>query len=218
MQKSPFLPVSAHSECDGMMRPGVRCRQTPLPPEPPIRRFFYVSASQPSGFFLSSPDLDASQRLAQPHRGMGGQKGLISGWATIPKPARALTAIEVKRLAVPGLHPVGTVAGLRLSVKDTGATSWVLRAVAPAGAPPAPEHHHATALGGNTCGGCAGCDQPREAKCGNGLELSDQHNGPWTVHQHRRQASATHSPRSSAHGRQHRLLLLHPLHLRLFRR
>ncbi|MBK7059171.1 MAG: integrase arm-type DNA-binding domain-containing protein [Rubrivivax sp.] len=45
----------------------------------------------------------------------------------MPKLAEALTALEVKRLTEPGLHAVGTVAGLRLLVKPTGARSWVLR-------------------------------------------------------------------------------------------
>jgi integrase len=43
------------------------------------------------------------------------------------KIAKALGALEVKRLAEPGQHPVGTVPGLRLFVKPTGAKSWVLR-------------------------------------------------------------------------------------------
>lgn len=41
--------------------------------------------------------------------------------------AKELTAIEVKRLTEPGLHPVGTVPGLRLSIKPSGAKSWILR-------------------------------------------------------------------------------------------
>lgn len=45
----------------------------------------------------------------------------------MPRLARALSALEVKRLVQPGLHAVGHVAGLRLAVKDTGAKSWVLR-------------------------------------------------------------------------------------------
>lgn len=45
----------------------------------------------------------------------------------MPRVAKALTAIEIKRLTEPGLHPVGTVAGLRLMVKPSGARSWVLR-------------------------------------------------------------------------------------------
>ena len=45
----------------------------------------------------------------------------------MPKLAKGLSAIEVKRLTKPGLHAVGTVAGLRLLVKPTGARSWVLR-------------------------------------------------------------------------------------------
>lgn len=45
----------------------------------------------------------------------------------MPKLAKPLSALEVKRLTAPGLHPVGTVAGLRLLVKPSGARSWVLR-------------------------------------------------------------------------------------------
>jgi len=45
----------------------------------------------------------------------------------MPKIAKALTAIEVKRLTEPKMHPVGTVAGLMLNIKPTGSKSWVLR-------------------------------------------------------------------------------------------
>ncbi len=45
----------------------------------------------------------------------------------MPKIATELTPIEVKRLGV-GQHLVGTVPGLRLSVKPSGARSWVFRA------------------------------------------------------------------------------------------
>ena len=45
----------------------------------------------------------------------------------MPKLAKEMTAIEVRRLIEPGMHAVGTVAGLRLLVKLTGARSWVLR-------------------------------------------------------------------------------------------
>lgn len=41
--------------------------------------------------------------------------------------AKEMGALEVKRLTEPGLHAVGTVPGLRLSIKPTGARSWVLR-------------------------------------------------------------------------------------------
>ena len=41
--------------------------------------------------------------------------------------AKALGALEVKRLVEPGLHAVGTVPGLYLSIKPTGARSWILR-------------------------------------------------------------------------------------------
>ena len=45
----------------------------------------------------------------------------------MPKRARELTAIEVKRITSPGMHPVGTPPGLLLQVKDTGSASWILR-------------------------------------------------------------------------------------------
>lgn len=45
----------------------------------------------------------------------------------MPKKAKELTALEVSRLAAPGLHAVGGVAGLALQVKDSGARSWSLR-------------------------------------------------------------------------------------------
>jgi len=45
----------------------------------------------------------------------------------MPKIAKAMGALEVKRLTEPGLHPVGTVSGLRLRVKESGAKSWVFR-------------------------------------------------------------------------------------------
>ena len=45
----------------------------------------------------------------------------------MPKRAKALSAIEVKRLNKPGRHAVGEVAGLLLVVKPTGAKSWILR-------------------------------------------------------------------------------------------
>ena len=41
--------------------------------------------------------------------------------------AKALGALEVKRLTEPGLHAVGTVPGLYLSIKPTGSKSWILR-------------------------------------------------------------------------------------------
>ncbi len=43
------------------------------------------------------------------------------------KIAKELSAIEVKRLSEPGLHPVGVVPGLRLNIKPSGAKSWILR-------------------------------------------------------------------------------------------
>ncbi|MBU0463732.1 MAG: Arm DNA-binding domain-containing protein, partial [Proteobacteria bacterium] len=45
----------------------------------------------------------------------------------MPKKAKDLTAIEVKRLIKAGRHAVGTISGLLLVVKDTGAKSWMIR-------------------------------------------------------------------------------------------
>ena len=45
----------------------------------------------------------------------------------MPKIAKPLGALEVSRLAVDGLHAVGTVAGLYLSINTNGARSWILR-------------------------------------------------------------------------------------------
>lgn len=47
----------------------------------------------------------------------------------MPKKAKELSALEVRNLSEPGTHFVGGVAGLVLKVKDTGAKSWVLRAI-----------------------------------------------------------------------------------------
>jgi len=46
----------------------------------------------------------------------------------MPRKAKELSALQVKRLNKPGLHAVGGVAGLHLQVKGTGARSWILRA------------------------------------------------------------------------------------------
>lgn len=45
----------------------------------------------------------------------------------MPKRAKELSAMEVKRLTAPGWHAVGTVAGLGLKVSRTGNRAWVLR-------------------------------------------------------------------------------------------
>ncbi|MCB2007556.1 MAG: integrase arm-type DNA-binding domain-containing protein [Rhodoferax sp.] len=45
----------------------------------------------------------------------------------MPKIAKALTALDVKRLTEAKLHPVGTVPGLALYISKTGAKSWILR-------------------------------------------------------------------------------------------
>ncbi|MCG5513640.1 tyrosine-type recombinase/integrase [Ectothiorhodospira shaposhnikovii] len=46
----------------------------------------------------------------------------------MPKVAKELSALAVRRLSKPGLHAVGGVAGLLLRISDTGAKYWVLRA------------------------------------------------------------------------------------------
>lgn len=46
----------------------------------------------------------------------------------MPRIARELTAIEIKRITKPGTHAVGGVPGLLLQVTKTGAKSWILRA------------------------------------------------------------------------------------------
>lgn len=45
----------------------------------------------------------------------------------MPKLAKELAAYEIKRIASPGMHAVGGVAGLHLNIKDSGAKSWILR-------------------------------------------------------------------------------------------
>jgi len=45
----------------------------------------------------------------------------------MPKRAKELEPIQVRRIKKPGYHPVGGVAGLLLCVKPSGAKSWVLR-------------------------------------------------------------------------------------------
>ena len=46
----------------------------------------------------------------------------------MPKRAKELSAVEVKRITKPGFHAVGGVAGLHLRVTDSGARHWILRA------------------------------------------------------------------------------------------
>ena len=46
----------------------------------------------------------------------------------MPKKAKEVSALHVKRLKRPGLHAVGGVAGLHLQITPTGARSWILRA------------------------------------------------------------------------------------------
>ncbi|TXH33524.1 MAG: DUF4102 domain-containing protein [Burkholderiaceae bacterium] len=47
----------------------------------------------------------------------------------MPKQTKELTALEVRRITEPGRHPVGTVPGLYLWVRDSGTKNWVLRVV-----------------------------------------------------------------------------------------
>ncbi|WP_044043256.1 Arm DNA-binding domain-containing protein [Octadecabacter antarcticus] len=45
----------------------------------------------------------------------------------MPKQAKELSAIEVRQMVQPGLHAVGGVTGLYLTVAQTRARSWILR-------------------------------------------------------------------------------------------
>ena len=45
----------------------------------------------------------------------------------MPKKARSLSLLEVKRITTPGYHAVGDVAGLLLRVDKSRARSWILR-------------------------------------------------------------------------------------------
>lgn len=45
----------------------------------------------------------------------------------MPRIAKELSALEVSKLRVPGMHAVGTVPGLYLLIAPTGARSWILR-------------------------------------------------------------------------------------------
>lgn len=45
----------------------------------------------------------------------------------MPRIAKELSAVEVRRLSEPGRHPVGGVPGLLLHVRASGAKSWILR-------------------------------------------------------------------------------------------
>ncbi len=52
---------------------------------------------------------------------------LVQIWYKMPKLAKALSAIEIKRLNKPGFHTIGTVSGLGLSISPEGSKSWVYR-------------------------------------------------------------------------------------------
>jgi len=47
----------------------------------------------------------------------------------MPKIAKELSALDIKRLNKPGRHAVGYISGLLLNVKDSGAKSWMLRTI-----------------------------------------------------------------------------------------
>jgi integrase len=47
----------------------------------------------------------------------------------MPKIAKPLGALEVSKLSKTGRHPVGTVSGLKLFIKGTGAKAWIFRKV-----------------------------------------------------------------------------------------
>jgi len=45
----------------------------------------------------------------------------------MPKKAKELSALDVKRIIKPGRYAIGFISGLLLVVKDSGAKSWILR-------------------------------------------------------------------------------------------
>ncbi len=45
----------------------------------------------------------------------------------MPRRAKELSALEIRRIEAPGLHAVGGVAGLSLQITPSGARSWILR-------------------------------------------------------------------------------------------
>src|SRR5690242_14681194 len=47
----------------------------------------------------------------------------------MPRKARELSSLELRRLEAPGRHAVGGVAGLLLYVQPNGTRSWILRVV-----------------------------------------------------------------------------------------
>lgn len=57
----------------------------------------------------------------------GGVTAIEKRGQVMPKKAKELSALEVKRLTSPGMYPVGGVAGLYLLVAPTGGRSWILR-------------------------------------------------------------------------------------------
>lgn len=53
--------------------------------------------------------------------------GVHWGVGTVPRIAKELSPLEVRRLSTPGYHAVGKVPGLLLQVTPTGSRSWLLR-------------------------------------------------------------------------------------------
>ena len=47
----------------------------------------------------------------------------------MPKIAKELSALDIKRITKPGRHAVGSISGLLIVVKNTGAKSWILRTI-----------------------------------------------------------------------------------------
>ena len=45
----------------------------------------------------------------------------------MPKIAKELSALDIKRLSKPGRHAIGCISGLLIVVKESGAKSWILR-------------------------------------------------------------------------------------------
>lgn len=106
--------------------------KTQLPPEPHFMRFFFASIPP----LTSVLPVEFESHLPKSHLAISFSYGGIDGGdggtdqfsgVEMAKIVKAMGALEVKRLTDPGLHAVGTVAGLRLSISDSGAKSWILR-------------------------------------------------------------------------------------------
>ena len=80
----------------------------------PLTRGFFIGESN-----FNPPQLNSSDNIFF--------VGYLVGYDGMPRVAKELSAIEVKRLTKPGMQAVGGVAGLYLQVTSPNARSWILR-------------------------------------------------------------------------------------------